>query len=50
VLNCGICAYDFEPDAKGLCVPTLTLWNQGAPLDDEEARKTSAPDAMAGTR
>ena len=50
VLNCGICAYDFEPDVKGLCVPTLTLWNQGAPLDDEEARKTSAPDAMAGTR
>jgi broad specificity phosphatase PhoE len=50
VLNCGICAYDFEPDAKGLCVPTLTLWNRGAPLEEDDARKTSAPDAMAGTR
>lgn len=50
VLNCGICAYDFEPDAKGLCVPTLSLWNHGAPLEREDAPKTSAPDAMAGTR
>jgi broad specificity phosphatase PhoE len=50
VLNCGICAYDFEPDAKGLCVPSLTLWNRGAPLEEDDARKTSAPDAIAGTR
>ena len=50
VLNCGICAYDFEHDAKGLCVPKLALWNQGPPLEDEQAPQTSAPDAMAGTR
>jgi len=50
VLNCGIAAYQFEPDAKGLCVPALELWNHGAPLEAEGAPKTSAPDAMAGTR
>jgi 2,3-bisphosphoglycerate-dependent phosphoglycerate mutase len=50
VLNCGIAAYLFEPDAEGLCVPALELWNHGAPLEAEGAPKTSAPDAMAGTR
>jgi probable phosphoglycerate mutase len=50
VLNCGICAYDFEEGPKGLCVPSLSLWNHGAPLETEGAPKTSAPDAMAGTR
>ena len=50
VLNCGIAAYEFEPDTKGLCVPALELWNHGAPLEAEGAPKTSAPDAMAGTR
>jgi broad specificity phosphatase PhoE len=50
VLNCGIAAYDFEVDADGLSIPTLSLWNYGAPLEVEGAPKTSAPDAMAGTR
>ena len=50
VLNCGIAAYDFEHDAKGVCIPELSLWNYGAPLEAEGAAKTSAPDAMAGTR
>ena len=50
VLNCGICAYDFEPDAAGICVPTLALWNHDTPLEVERAAKTSAPDAMAGSR
>ena len=50
ILNCGICAYDFEPDADGLCVPDLSLWNQGAQLETEGAAKTSAPDAVTGTR
>jgi broad specificity phosphatase PhoE len=50
VLNCGIAAYDFEVDADGLSTPTLSLWNYGAPLENEGAPKTSAPDAMAGTR
>ena len=35
---------------EGLCVPVLAQWNHGAPLDVEGAPKTSAPDAMAGTR
>ena len=50
VLNCGICAYDFAPDADGLCVPNLALWNHGAPMEAEGAAKTAEPDAMTGTR
>ena len=50
ILNCGICVYDFAADHKGLCVPALSLWNHGAPLDEEGAEKTSAPDGMAGSR
>jgi len=50
ILNCGICAYDFNESTNGLCVPVLAQWNHGAPLDEEGAAKTSAPDAMAGTR
>jgi 2,3-bisphosphoglycerate-dependent phosphoglycerate mutase len=50
VLNCGIAAYDFDPDPHGICIPELSLWNYGAPLETEGAPKTSAPDAMAGTR
>ena len=50
VLNCGICAYDFEPDSDGLCAPALSMWNYGAPLEAEGAPKTSAPDAVTGTR
>ena len=50
VLNCGICQYDFEHDAKGVCVPDLSLWNHGAPLEAEGAPRTAEPDAMAGTR
>jgi 2,3-bisphosphoglycerate-dependent phosphoglycerate mutase len=50
VLNCGIAAYDFDPDPRGICVPELSLWNYGVPLEAEGAPRTSAPDAMAGTR
>ena len=50
VLNCGICAYDFDPDASGHCVPQLTMWNFGAPLDAEGAGKTAEPDPVVGTR
>ena len=50
VLNCGIAAYDFAADADGLCVPTLSLWNHGAPLEAEGAAQTSAPDEVAGSR
>jgi len=50
ILNCGICAYDFDRSPDGLCMPLLAQWNHGAPLEVEGAPKTSAPDAMAGTR
>lgn len=50
VLNCGIAAYDFRPDVNGACIPELSLWNYGAPLEAEGAQKTSEPDAMMGTR
>jgi probable phosphoglycerate mutase len=50
VLNCGICAYDFDPDESGLCVPQLAIWNMGAPLDEQGAPRTSERDAMTGTR
>jgi len=50
VLNCGISVYDFDADAKGLCIPTLSLWNHGAPLEAEGAPKTSEKDAMVGSR
>ena len=50
ILNCGIARYDFEPDAKGVCVPQLEIWNHGAPLEAEGAPKTAEPDRMTGTR
>lgn len=50
MLNCGICVYDFDPDAKGLCVPKLELWNHGAPLETVGAAKTAEPDVMTGSR
>ena len=50
ILNCGICVYDFEPDAGGLCIPKLEVWNHGAPLEAEGAPQTAEPDKMTGTR
>jgi broad specificity phosphatase PhoE len=50
VLNCGICEYEFEPDADGLCEPKLERWNHGTPIAEEGAELTSEPDAVAGTR
>lgn len=50
ILNCGICAYDFEPDTRGLCVPSLVLWNEEAALKSEGAAPTKERDAMAGSR
>ena len=50
ILNCGICAYDFAQDDSGLCTPTLSLWNHGAPLEQDGARKTAEPDMMTGSR
>lgn len=50
ILNCGICAFDFQADDQGLCVPRLALWNLGAPMEAEGTPKTSEPDMMTGTR
>ena len=50
ILNCGIAAYDFAPTAPALCVPTLALWNHGAPMDAEGTPKTAARDTMTGSR
>jgi probable phosphoglycerate mutase len=50
VLNCGIAEYRFDPDAQGMCVPELCRWNYDVPLEAEGAHKTSAKDAVAGTR
>lgn len=50
IANCGIAEFDFSPEAEGMSIPALSLWNYDAPLEAEGAQKTSAPDAMAGTR
>lgn len=50
ILNCGICAYYFEPNHLALCVPKLVLWNHGAPLEAQGAPKTAEPEVMTGSR
>ena len=50
ILNCGICAYDFEVGTSEICAPKLDLWNVGAPLEAEGTPKTAEPDVMTGTR
>ena len=49
VLNCGICAYQFDRGDDELCAPKLVLWNHGAPLDEGEPQ-TAEPEQMTGTR
>jgi len=49
-LNCGIAAFDFEPNAQALCVPTLALWNHGAPMEEQGTPKTAEPDMITGSR
>ena len=50
VVNCGLCEYDFEPDDAKDCVPRLVRYNFAAPLIEEAAPVTSAPDAMVAAR
>ena len=50
VFNCGVCEYDFEPDDAHLCIPKLIRYNFAAPLLEEAAPVTSAPDAMVAAR
>jgi 2,3-bisphosphoglycerate-dependent phosphoglycerate mutase len=50
ILNCGISAYDFDADEKGICIPKLAIWNMGAPMDAEGTPRTAEPEQMTGTR
>jgi 2,3-bisphosphoglycerate-dependent phosphoglycerate mutase len=50
VVNCGLCEYDFEPDDAKQCAPRLVRYNFAAPLIEDSAPVTSAPDAMVATR
>ncbi len=50
ILNCGIAAYDFIPDEQASCVPTLALWNHGAPMDEQGTAKTAERDTITGSR
>ena len=50
VTNCGLCEYDFAPDAAGLCAPKLVRYNFAVPLMEEGEPVTSAPDAMVAAR
>jgi broad specificity phosphatase PhoE len=50
VLNCGVCIYEFEPDDQHLCAPKLLSYNFAAPLAQDQAPITSAPDAVVATR
>ncbi len=50
ILNCGISAFDFEPTAQALCIPTLALWNHGAPMEAGGTEKTAEPETMTGSR
>ena len=50
VVNCGLCEYAFEPDDAEACVPKLVRYNFAAPLIEEAAPVTSAPDKMVAAR
>ena len=50
VVNCGVLQYEFEPDDEKECVPRLVCYNFAAPLIEEDAPVTSAPDAMVAAR
>jgi broad specificity phosphatase PhoE len=50
VLNCGVCEYQFDPDDASLFAPRLVRYNFAAPLIEEQAPITSAPDAVVAAR
>lgn len=49
VVNCGVCAYGFEPNDPS-SAPTLLAYNFAAPMEEEGAPVTSAPDAPVAAR
>jgi broad specificity phosphatase PhoE len=50
VFNCGLCEYEFAPAEAKDCVPKLIRYNFAAPLIEEAAPITSAPDKMVAAR
>ena len=50
VVNCGLCEYAFEPDDSRDCVPSLVRYNFAAPLIEDSAPVTSAPDKLMAAR
>jgi broad specificity phosphatase PhoE len=50
VVNCGLCEYEFEPDDATQCAPRLVRYNFAAPLIEDAAPVTSAPDKMMAAR
>jgi len=50
VVNCGLSEYEFEPDDAKDCEPRLVRYNFAAPLIEEAAPITSAPDKMVAAR
>ena len=50
VLNCGICEYEFDCSDPLGCQPTLVRYNFAAPLIEDNAPITSAPDAVVAAR
>ena len=49
VVNCGVCEYDFQPDDP-TSAPSLLRYNFVAPLEEEAAPVTAAPDAVVASR
>jgi broad specificity phosphatase PhoE len=50
VLNCGVCEYEFDCSDPLGCQPKLLRYNLAAPLIEENAPITSAPDAIVAVR
>jgi broad specificity phosphatase PhoE len=50
VLNCGVCEYRFDCSDPLACQPQLVRYNFAAPLIEENAPITSAPDAVVAAR
>ena len=50
VLNCGVCEYEFDCEDPLGCQPRLVKYNFAAPLIEENAPITSAPDAVVAVR
>ena len=50
VANCGVTAYDFQPDCVEDCQPSLHCYNFVAPLEEQNTPVTTAPDAKVAAK